>query len=113
MVGPAFVEIANKYSEESIPYLSEKIITGGVGIWGDTPMTPHSEVGKEEAEMMVQYILSQYMTNFAANFTHGFIPPPVPILFRWSINSGIGEPQSPTGVPGKCKKFGFFWRCGS
>lgn len=58
MVGPAFDEISKRYSEDSISYLSKKIITGGVGRWGDTPMTPHPEVGKEEAEMMVQYILS-------------------------------------------------------
>jgi cytochrome c len=38
--------------------LAGHVIEGTVGNWGDTPMTAHSGVGKEEAREMVQRILA-------------------------------------------------------
>jgi cytochrome c len=59
MIGPSYKEIADKYSEKDIDALAAKIIEGGSGVWGSVPMQPHSQVSKEDAKKMVQYILSQ------------------------------------------------------
>lgn len=59
MIGPSYQEIAAKYSETDIDYLSKKIIEGGKGVWGEIPMPPHSGMSEETAQKMVKYILSQ------------------------------------------------------
>lgn len=59
-IGPAFTSIAKKYSTDSkaMDYLSNKIIKGGSGVWGDVAMNAHPTIGLPEAEQIVQYILS-------------------------------------------------------
>jgi cytochrome c len=60
VTGPSYREVANKYGampDTVIGYLASKIITGGKGNWGETFMTPHPGVSKEDAEAMVKYIL--------------------------------------------------------
>jgi cytochrome c len=59
MIGPSYKEIAAKYTDKDIEMLASKIIEGGSGNWGSVPMQPHSQVSKEDAKKMVQYILSQ------------------------------------------------------
>ena len=60
VVGPSYVDIANKYAanDKNINYLSEKIIKGGSGVWGSLPMGAHASLKKDEAKSMVKYILS-------------------------------------------------------
>lgn len=60
VVGPAYSAVAAKYpaTTENINKLSDKIINGGSGSWGQVPMTPHPSVAKADAEKMVKYILS-------------------------------------------------------
>ncbi|ROH97884.1 c-type cytochrome [Chryseobacterium daecheongense] len=58
LVGPAYQEVAAKYTEADIDQLAQKIIDGGKGVWGDIPMTPHAGMSKENAQKMVKYILS-------------------------------------------------------
>ena len=57
--GPSYEAIAAKYADntETITLLSGKIINGGVGVWGQVPMSAHPNVTKEDAEKMVKYIL--------------------------------------------------------
>lgn len=60
LTGPAYREVANKYagaSEDQITELAKKIITGGAGVWGQIPMTPHPNVSEEDAKAMIRYIL--------------------------------------------------------
>jgi cytochrome c len=60
LTGPSYREVANKYGvmpDTVIGYLAGKIISGGKGNWGETYMTPHAGVSKEDAEAMVKYIL--------------------------------------------------------
>ncbi|MGG9961281.1 c-type cytochrome [Ferruginibacter sp. SUN106] len=59
-VGPAFNLIGQKYenTEANINTLAEKVIKGGSGNWGQVPMAGHSEVSKEDAVLMVKYVLS-------------------------------------------------------
>ena len=60
LVGPAYTAVAAKYplNDESINYLSGKIISGGKGVWGDAAMTPHPTLSKADASEMARYILS-------------------------------------------------------
>jgi cytochrome c len=60
LVGPAYVEVAKKYpaTAANVTLLAGKIIAGGVGVWGQIPMTPHPQITQADAETMVEYILS-------------------------------------------------------
>ena len=60
LVGPSYTAIATKYNEsdEIVTMLSSKVITGGLGVWGDMPMNPHPSLSEEEAQKMVRYILT-------------------------------------------------------
>ena len=59
-IGPAYVDIAEKYeyTHTSIASLSQKIIKGGSGIWGEQAMSPHPDLMPADAAQMVSYILS-------------------------------------------------------
>ncbi|HXB92319.1 MAG TPA: c-type cytochrome [Puia sp.] len=59
--GPAYSEVAAKYSpaaDTTVNRIVKKIITGGSGIWGTTPMTPHAALKEDDIRTMVKYILS-------------------------------------------------------
>ena len=60
IVGPSYVDVANKYpaTDENIEMLAGKIIQGGSGNWGEIPMAPHPAISTEDATEMVKYILS-------------------------------------------------------
>lgn len=60
LTGPMYRDVANKYGslpDTIIGHLAGKIISGGNGVWGETFMTPHAGLSKEDAEAMVKYIL--------------------------------------------------------
>lgn len=61
MIGPAFKAVAERYGkdEAAIKTLSEKVVKGGGGIWGQTPMPPQPGVSPDEAETLVKWILAQ------------------------------------------------------
>lgn len=58
LVGPSYQDVAAKYTEADIDKLAQKVIEGGKGNWGEIPMTPHPGLDKENAKLMVKYILS-------------------------------------------------------
>ena len=60
LVGPAYVDVANKYdnNDKTYDYLAGKIIEGGSGVWGQVPMTPHPNISKEDAREMARYVMS-------------------------------------------------------
>lgn len=57
IIGPSYIQIAKRYSSKDISILAEKIIKGGKGNWGETPMTAHPGLSELEATEMVNYIL--------------------------------------------------------
>jgi cytochrome c len=59
-VGPSFEEIAGRYPDKKkyYPYLTQKIQEGGSGVWGETPMNPHSELSDADIRPMLDYIYS-------------------------------------------------------
>lgn len=60
IVGPSHTEVAKKYefTKANVTLLSDKIIKGGSGVWGDVPMNPHTDITPAEAERMAMYVLS-------------------------------------------------------
>jgi cytochrome c len=59
-IGPSYADISNKYRrrDRDIAILANKVINGGSGVWGETPMAAHPSISLEDARMMVTYILS-------------------------------------------------------
>ncbi|REG84523.1 c-type cytochrome [Algoriphagus antarcticus] len=59
IVGPSYAEVAAKYesTEENINMLAQKVVNGGVGVWGEIPMPAHPTVSLEDAKDMVAYVL--------------------------------------------------------
>jgi cytochrome c len=59
-IGPAYNLIGQKYenTEANINTLAEKVQKGGSGNWGQVPMAGHTGVSKEDAVLMVKYVLS-------------------------------------------------------
>ncbi len=60
IVGPAFKDVAQKYSgqKDAEAKLAEKVVKGGSGVWGQIPMPPNPRVSADEANKLVQWILS-------------------------------------------------------
>ena len=58
VVGPAYRDIAKKYTAKDEAMLAEKVIKGGKGVWGPVPMPPNPAVSPADAEKLVKWILS-------------------------------------------------------
>jgi len=60
IIGPSHTDVAKKYdfTQANVSLLATKIISGGSGVWGQIPMSPHGDVSKEDAEKMAMYVLS-------------------------------------------------------
>lgn len=60
-VGPAYLDVAKKYrgDEAARELLVQKVIAGGVGVWGkEVPMPAHPQHTLEQARQMVDWVLS-------------------------------------------------------
>jgi cytochrome c len=57
LIGPAYKDVAKKYTKADIPKLVEKVKKGGSGVWGNVPMAPNN-VTDDEAKKLVAWILS-------------------------------------------------------
>lgn len=60
VIGPSYQEVAAKYENnaDNVKLLTEKIIKGGSGVWGQIPMSGHPNLSQTDADAMVKYILS-------------------------------------------------------
>lgn len=59
-VGPAFIDVAKKYQKDpnAISYLSQKIIKGGSGVWGEVAMAAHPTLAQNDVNQIVSWVLS-------------------------------------------------------
>ena len=61
LVGPSFLEVANKYRDD--PHQLEKsvqrVMEGSSGVWGKVGMLPHQSHTRAEVQQMVEYVYSQ------------------------------------------------------
>ena len=59
-IGPSYKAVAEKYENDpkAKAYLTNKIIKGGGGVWGETAMAAHPDLKQEEADLIVDWVLS-------------------------------------------------------
>ncbi len=59
-IGPAFTDVAKKYPKNnaSLTHLSNKIIQGGNGVWGDVSMPAHPNLKPAETKQIINWIFS-------------------------------------------------------
>jgi cytochrome c len=60
VIGPAFKEIAAKYSTQTdaATYLVTQVKNGSVGVWGMIPMPSHSDVSQTDLDAIMTWILT-------------------------------------------------------
>jgi cytochrome c len=60
IVGPSFLEIANKYRDQphQLSASAQRVIKGSSGVWGQVGMLPHSQLNETDVLKMVEYIFS-------------------------------------------------------
>ena len=61
IVGPGFKDVAAKYkgNAKAEEMLVQKVLKGGLGVWGPIPMPANARLKPEEAELLVKWILNQ------------------------------------------------------
>ena len=86
-IGPSFTAVAKRYKDQkdAKDYLSNKIIQGGGGVWGETAMAAHPGISKEDAEHITNYILS--LTNDQKKAIS--LPTKGSYTFKEHLNKGI------------------------
>jgi cytochrome c len=60
IVGPAYKDVAAKYRGDKTAEakLVTKVEKGGVGVWGQIPMPPNTQVKPEDVKKLVEWVLS-------------------------------------------------------
>lgn len=105
--GPAYREVARRYAKEvrAVEVLSDKILKGGSGNWGEVAMAAHPQLTKDQAVQMVDYILSlaneekivSLPLGGKANFAQ--IPPPGPMPTAAYVLTATYEDKGANGMP--------------
>jgi cytochrome c len=59
-IGPSYLAVAQKYQNETAmkSVLAGRVINGSVGRWGEHAMSAHPDLSQEDAESMIEYVLS-------------------------------------------------------
>lgn len=60
LVGPSYKDVAAKYAGQSgaADMLAQKIVKGGVGVWGPVPMPANPAVSEAEAKQLAAWVLT-------------------------------------------------------
>ena len=60
VVGPSYKEVAAKYAGDkaAAAKLEKKVKEGGVGVWGQIPMPPNTQVNDADIKKLVAWVLS-------------------------------------------------------
>jgi len=105
--GPAYREVAKRYAKEvrAVEVLSDKVLKGGSGVWGDVAMAAHPQLSKEQAVQMVEYVLSlaneekvvSLPLSGKANFEA--VPPPGPTATSAYVLTVTYEDNGANGMP--------------
>ncbi|MEP7143448.1 MAG: ThuA domain-containing protein [Ferruginibacter sp.] len=59
-IGPAYMQVSQKYvnDKDALNRLTQKVIKGGSGVWGDVAMAAHPTLSTSDVQQMVSWILS-------------------------------------------------------
>jgi cytochrome c len=79
-VGPSFRAVALKYKDQTdaIELLSDRVINGSTGVWGQVAMAAHPSLSKDDASELIKFILSH-----SDEQAH---PAPLPLKGEYTIN---------------------------
>lgn len=61
IVGPSYKDVATKYASQkdaAVAMIAEKIMKGGVGVWGPVPMPANPKVSPAEARQLAIWVLA-------------------------------------------------------
>ena len=92
IVGPAFIEIADRYraQPEALEASVQRVIKGSNGQWSEVPMLPHEALNPDQVRMMVRYIYGLQPGKAGPHLVRGLVgritPPDDP-----KIRAGILE----------------------
>jgi len=105
--GPAYRDVAKRYAKEvrAVELLSDKVLKGGSGVWGEVAMAAHPQLSKSQAVQMVEYILSlaneekvvSLPLNGKANFA--VVPPPGPAATAAYVLTVTYDDNGANGMP--------------
>ena len=58
IVGPAYLEVANKYRGQpgALDASVQRVLKGSIRVWGDAPMLPHESFTVDQVHLMVQWV---------------------------------------------------------
>lgn len=59
LVGPAFKDVAARYTQKDVAQLAASIRKGGSGKWGPIPMPANPQVSEAEATALATWVLKQ------------------------------------------------------
>jgi cytochrome c len=59
LVGPAFKDVAARYTQKDVAQLAASIRKGGAGKWGPIPMPANPQVSEAEATVLATWVLKQ------------------------------------------------------
>lgn len=79
LIGPSYKDVAAKYKgadDVKVTELAQKVIKGGGGNWGTTPMRAHPMLVEADAKKMVKWVLS--LGDVAATATPTAMPTTAP-----------------------------------
>jgi glucose/arabinose dehydrogenase/cytochrome c551/c552/type 1 glutamine amidotransferase len=59
-IGPTYTQVAQRYQKDrdAMNHLTNKIIKGGSGVWGEAAMPAHPNMSESDAKQIVRWILS-------------------------------------------------------
>jgi len=105
--GPSYRDIAKRYAKDvkATDVLSNKIMNGGSGVWGEVAMAAHPQLSKAQTTRMVEYILSlaneekikSLPLTGKANFS--VVPPPGPTATSAYVLTVTYEDNGASGMP--------------
>jgi cytochrome c len=105
--GPAYRDVAKRYAKEvrAVEVLSDKVLKGGSGVWGEIAMAAHPQLSKAQAVQMVEYILSlaneekivSLPLSGKANFA--VVPPPGPAATAAYVLTVTYDDNGANGMP--------------
>lgn len=88
-IGPSFTDVAKRYEKDpkAMEYLSSKIIRGGGGVWGETPMAAHPNLKNDDAKLIVTWIMSLASTEARKSYPA-----------TGELDATLGKPAKDNGV---------------
>ncbi|MBK7869944.1 MAG: ThuA domain-containing protein [Saprospiraceae bacterium] len=89
-IGPAYIDVAKRYKNDPnvVTYLTQKIIRGGGGVWGETAMAAHPGISETDARQIIAWI--QSLANTEAKVKS--------LAAKGSISPTAGKPIKDNGV---------------